>query len=593
MQRSRRALLQRRDLQKAFGRNHLYKYSLSLVIVLWGLVFLLNSWISHGDGHQDESVAAAQNVSSWDENNSGTIPASGSVHKHSLEQTKQLKDTCSEHSYEASCTDGAMVEETVAEPQSGEYIRIDIKHGVTKSTEHAEVETASSDLEHKKGTGKPERLTRTVPRGLDEFKKKALNSKNTYVPGATGSIVHRMEPGGGEYNYASAAKGAKVLDSNKESKGASNILNKDKDKYLRNPCSAEGKFVVIELSEETLVDTVKIANFEHYSSNPKDFELFGSLVYPTQTWEKLGKFSAGNVKHAQSFTVLEPKWVRYLKLNILSHYGSEFYCTLSSVEVYGIDAVERMLEDLISVPDHNHHYAKGEPTVEGEQMETVAESVESKTLDQNPSSESETAGGKNLKHDEMISVVPDPVEEVHLQQGSRMPGDTVLKILMQKVRALDISLSVLERYLEEVNSRYASIFKEFDKEMEEKELLLEKTRSDIKDIVDSRDVIAKDVDDLVAWRSLVSMQLDCLLKDNAMLRSDVRKVQEKQFYMESKGIVVFLISVIFGILALVMLFSDIVNSVYRSEKPRKFCSMKSSWFFLFLSCSFTIVILSL
>lgn len=29
---------------------------------------------------------------------------------------------------------------------------------------------------------------------------------------------------------------------------------------------------------------------------------------------------------------------------------------------------------------------------------------------------------------------------------------------------------------------------------------------------------AKDVDDLVAWRSLVSMQLDGLLKDNAILR---------------------------------------------------------------------------
>ncbi|XP_021775288.1 uncharacterized protein slp1-like [Chenopodium quinoa] len=591
MQRSRRSLLQRRDLQKAIGRNHLYKYSLSLVIVLWGLVFLLSPWISNGDGNQDESLAL--NVSNWDESKLGSDAASGSVDKHSSVslENKHLKETCSEYSYETSCTDGAIVEEIGSEAQAGN-IGYDTKTGVTGSAEHSEVETANSDLEHKKGTGKSERLTRTAPRGLDEFKKKALNTRNTYVPGATGSIIHRMEPGGGEYNYASAAKGAKVLDSNKESKGASNILNMDKDKYLRNPCSAEGKFVVIELSEETLVDTIKIANFEHYSSNLKDFELLGSLVYPTQTWVKLGNFSAGNVKHAQTFTVLEPKWVRYLKLNILSHYGSEFYCTLSSVEVYGIDAVERMLEDLISVPDH-HHFAKEEPTDEQEQMPIVAESAESNHPDQNLFSESETAGSKNLKHDDTINDVPDPGEEVHHQQGSRMPGDTVLKILMQKVRALDISLSVLERYLEEVNSRYASIFKEFDKEMEEKELLIEKTRLDIKNVVDSRDVIAKDVDDLVAWRSSVSMQLDSLLKDNAMLRSDVKKVQEKQLYMESKGIITFLISVIFGVLALVMLFTDMVNSVYRTENSRKFCSMKSSWFFLFLSCSFTIVILSL
>ena len=140
--------------------------------------------------------------------------------------------------------------------------------------------------------------------------------------------------------------------SNKESKGASNILGKDKDKYLRNPCSAEEKFVVIELSEETLVVTIEIENSEHYSSNPKEIELLGSLVFPTDDWVKLGNFTAANVKHAQRFALDEPKWLRYLKLNLLSHYGTEFYCTLSVVEVYGVDAVERMLEDLISVQEN-------------------------------------------------------------------------------------------------------------------------------------------------------------------------------------------------------------------------------------------------
>ncbi|MCE0481248.1 hypothetical protein HAX54_038843 [Datura stramonium] len=62
--------------------------------------------------------------------------------------------------------------------------------------------------------------------------------------GQAGGIIHRLEPGGSEYNYASASKGAKVLGFNKEAKGASNILSRDKDKYLRNPCSAEEKFLL-------------------------------------------------------------------------------------------------------------------------------------------------------------------------------------------------------------------------------------------------------------------------------------------------------------------------------------------------------------
>lgn len=63
-----------------------------------------------------------------------------------------------------------------------------------------------------------------------------------------------------------------------------------------------------------MVDTVAIANFEHCSSNLNDFELFSSLVYPTDDWVLLGNFTAGNVKHVQRFTLQEPKWARYLKL---------------------------------------------------------------------------------------------------------------------------------------------------------------------------------------------------------------------------------------------------------------------------------------
>ena len=83
----------------------------------------------------------------------------------------------------------------------------------------------------------------------------------------------------------------------------------------------------------------------------------------------------------------------------------------------------------------------------------------------------------------------DTVEEIRHQQVGRMPGDTVLKILMQKVRSLDLSLSVLERYLEDLNSRYGNIFKEFDKEIEEKDVLLENIRSDIKSFLDSKETI--------------------------------------------------------------------------------------------------------
>ncbi|KAJ4868190.1 Galactose-binding protein [Raphanus sativus] len=155
---------------------------------------------------------------------------------------------------------------------------------------------------------KLDQLSRAVPFGLDEFKSRASNSRDKSLSSQVSGVTHRMEPGGKEYNYAAASKGAKVLSSNKEAKGATSIISRDKDKYLRNPCSTEEKFVVIELSEETLVNTIKIANFEHYSSNLKEFEILGTLVYPTDTWVHLGNFTALNMKNEQNFTLGDPQW---------------------------------------------------------------------------------------------------------------------------------------------------------------------------------------------------------------------------------------------------------------------------------------------
>jgi Sad1 / UNC-like C-terminal len=340
-----------------------------------------------------------------------------------------------------------------------------------------------------------ERILRITPLPLDEFKNKAINSKGKTSPtqtGTAGRVVRRVEPGGKEYNYASQSKGAKVLAFNKEAKGASNILDKDKDKYLRNPCSVEGKFVIVELSEETLVDMIVIANFEHYSSNLKQFEVFSGLVYPTENWDYIGGFVAQNSKHEQRFDLPEPKWARYLKFNLLSHYGSEFYCTLSSIEVYGVDAVERMLETLISDEKSKtlEYVEDVTETVPLPPQEYVERDVQShgnynfedleKYHDNENEKEPVPDATANPSSDPVMKSVPDPVTEARALQVGRIPGDTVLKVLMQKVQGLDLNFSVLERYLEELNSQYGQIFKDFDADMANFDLLLDKLKAEIK-----------------------------------------------------------------------------------------------------------------
>ncbi|CAM8989180.1 unnamed protein product [Rhodiola kirilowii] len=589
MQRSRRALLLRRASDKfSTGSTCFYKVSLSLVFVLWGLVLLSSLWISHSDGLKDDSEAKLQ----CDE-------SSNFVNSLHLSETKSENVEVPPHRHSA------------AQEESTSSTTGKVPIDFSDVNLPADEENISTDKTLENSASKTSGLSRNAPRSLDEFKSKAFSLKPKMGNEQLGSIKHRVEPGGKEYNYASASKGAKILEFNKESKGAENILSKDRDKYLRNPCSVDEKFVVIELSEEILVDTIMLANFEHYSSNLKEFEVLGSKVYPTETWVKLGNFTAGNVKHEQRFTLQDPKWARYLKLKLLSHYGSEFYCTLSLMEVYGVDAIERMLEDLISPQSDVLGHEQSDNKQKSEDSDFVFVEGDG-AIDENPSKDAQSdkiVDTSTTKSDVLISPVPDPVEEIRPLQNGRMPGDTVLKIIMQKVRSFDINMSVLERYLEELSARYGNIFKEFDKEIQNKDVTLEKIKSDIDGFLESRNIMAKELDDLISWKSHVSTQLDGIIKDNVLLRLELEKAHRNQKWVENKGFVMFFICMIFASLSIARLFVDVIASVYNTcfggvkgcaeeyrtegEKSRKFCYMSSSWFFLLINCVILMFIISL
>ena len=49
---------------------------------------------------------------------------------------------------------------------------------------------------------------------------------------------------------------------------------------------------VVQLSDDIIIQTVVVANGEHYASGVKDFQLLGSDQYPTEKWVLLGNFRA-------------------------------------------------------------------------------------------------------------------------------------------------------------------------------------------------------------------------------------------------------------------------------------------------------------
>ncbi|KAJ2878184.1 hypothetical protein H4R27_005921, partial [Coemansia aciculifera] len=147
------------------------------------------------------------------------------------------------------------------------------------------------------------------------------------------------------FNYASSDCAAVVLKANREARGLTSILNSKKDMYMLNECSARSKFVIVELCDDILVDTLVMGNYEFFSSTFRDTMVYVSDRYPPKensTWTLLGHFQAHNSRDAQVFPVIDPKiWARYLKVEFLTHYGHEFYCPLTVLKVYGATQMEQ------------------------------------------------------------------------------------------------------------------------------------------------------------------------------------------------------------------------------------------------------------
>jgi hypothetical protein len=156
-------------------------------------------------------------------------------------------------------------------------------------------------------------------------------------------------------NYASFDCAATILKNNPESKSGSSVLVENKDSYMLNKCSASNKFLIVELCNDILVDTIVLANYEFFSSIFRHFRISVSDRYPVKAekWKDLGTFEARNTREVQAFLIENPLiWARYLRIEFLTHYGKEYYCPVSLLRVHGTTMMDEFR--------HQEEIARGE-----------------------------------------------------------------------------------------------------------------------------------------------------------------------------------------------------------------------------------------
>ena len=66
--------------------------------------------------------------------------------------------------------------------------------------------------------------------------------------------------------------------------------------------------------------------------------------FPSDEWRLLGTMHASNEREIQSFPLAadESSYAKYVRVDLVSHYGSEHFCPLSLLRVVGASMMEVM-----------------------------------------------------------------------------------------------------------------------------------------------------------------------------------------------------------------------------------------------------------
>ncbi|PSN48592.1 hypothetical protein C0J52_14658 [Blattella germanica] len=198
----------------------------------------------------------------------------------------------------------------------------------------------SESSDHTEGAEDIPSFSEWAQKQLAEAEKKKVQNATTPPSGnpsrTGGSLKIRSK------NYASPDCGAKIVGTNPEAMYAGSIISPSRDEYVLNACTNRFWFVI------------ELANFELFSSSPRDFSVSLSDRFPSRDWRSVGHFTAQDERDIQSFNLDPHLFGKFIKVELHSHYGSEHYCPISLFRVYGtseFEVLETEVEVHESVPN--------------------------------------------------------------------------------------------------------------------------------------------------------------------------------------------------------------------------------------------------
>uniref|UniRef100_A0A0L8HD13 SUN domain-containing protein n=1 Tax=Octopus bimaculoides TaxID=37653 RepID=A0A0L8HD13_OCTBM len=201
-------------------------------------------------------------------------------------------------------------------------------------------------------------------------------------------------------NYASADCGAKVVLANPEAENIKYILNSNPDEYMINPCQSK-KWFIVELCESIQIKNIETASLELFSSRPKTFRISVSDRYPIKEWQLLGTFESTEERTIHKYQITEENYSKFVKVDILDHYGEEHFCPLTLFRVFGF-TIEEDMESDVNQHDDLDDDVQDEPPVNlfASAKDTVLRLVKHVLTTGNEQATKENADGSHTGHPE-------------------------------------------------------------------------------------------------------------------------------------------------------------------------------------------------
>ncbi|SCU95325.1 LAMI_0F02014g1_1 [Lachancea mirantina] len=326
------------------------------------------------------------------------------------------------------------------------------------------------------------------------------------------------------FNYASLDCAATVVKSNSEASGANAILHENKDKYLLNPCDASNQFVIVELCQDILVEEVALANYEFFSSTFREIRFSVSDRFPPRSgWKTIGEFEGQNVRNLQKFAIANPMiWARYLRIELLSHYGSEFYCPISILRVHGKSMMDEFKADELDTAQRDSKKQASANVASNEKENSLCHDTTGGSIygvdecgvllvdtetDINVTENHSYQGGKcpavlpHLRFEQFLkglnqsfcdTIKTSKSPDISSSQPSPSTEDSIFRNIMKRLSALEANATLSILYIEEQSKLLAKTFQTLEESQEKKlDMLLEVFNQTIAANIDTINVFTR------------------------------------------------------------------------------------------------------